>query len=638
MQFIGLAPGALLAAFAAASAVIIGLYVLRLRRRTVAVPFAKLWNAILRDKDATTLFSRLKKIASLLLQLALLALLVLALGDPRTVGGATEGRSIVVLVDASASMSATDVATAITPRRTRLDAARDEVRSLIRSLGPRDRLLLAQMDAAVAPVSTMTQDPVELEAALERIGAVDAKADFPRALRFAQDTLRGLPSPEIVVVSDGALGPSHDAFGEVRLGATKIEFVPVGKRGKNVAITEFTVRRYPLDRDRYEVMLELFNASDEPVSVELDLLGDGRTVDVTKLKLGANERLPRFYANLSGARRTLEAVVKPTSGEPDDLAADDHAYALIPDQRRVRVHCVTKGNTYLEAALLLTSYLDVTYLPPESYPPHAGAHYDVTIFDGVAPVPEGGAGELVYLNPPSGAAAPIEVDPAPLGNVGFDTIDKKSPLLRWTSIEDVFVAKAHRLKPQTGDRVIGSSDKGALMLAGKREGRRFVALGFDPRDSDLVLRVAWPVLVLNIINELSAEDAAYLSGFKTGEPWRIPLAASADEATIIDPLGHRHTVPVQDGRAVYLGQKAGFYTVEVASGGGVARSEFAANLSDAGESMIAPEASITVDGVQAGPVGEFHTGLRTEWWALLLLIALALTTIEWVTYHRRVTV
>ena len=44
------------------------------------MPFSKLWHRILKDKEATSLFSKLKRLLSLLMQLALLALLVLAVG------------------------------------------------------------------------------------------------------------------------------------------------------------------------------------------------------------------------------------------------------------------------------------------------------------------------------------------------------------------------------------------------------------------------------------------------------------------------------------------------------------------------------------------------------------------------------
>src|SRR3954467_980829 len=94
---------------ALAGAAIVVFYILKLRRRPVAVPFSKIWERILRDKEATSLFSQLKRLLSLLLQLALLTLLLFALGDPRKAANLFEGRNIVVLVDASASMKATDV-------------------------------------------------------------------------------------------------------------------------------------------------------------------------------------------------------------------------------------------------------------------------------------------------------------------------------------------------------------------------------------------------------------------------------------------------------------------------------------------------------------------------------------------------
>src|SRR5438046_10065168 len=106
MHFTGLPFASLLQIFAFAGAAVLVFYILKLRRRPVAVPFSKIWERILRDKEATSLFSQLKRLLSLLLQLALLTLLLFALGDPRKAATLFEGRNIVVLVDASASMTA----------------------------------------------------------------------------------------------------------------------------------------------------------------------------------------------------------------------------------------------------------------------------------------------------------------------------------------------------------------------------------------------------------------------------------------------------------------------------------------------------------------------------------------------------
>src|SRR5580704_5508081 len=129
MILAGLHLAQLAAIFGVVGAVVVALYILKLRRRAVAIPFSPLWQRILRDKEATSLFSKLKRLLSLLLQLALLALLVLALGDPRAAASLMKGRTVIVLVDASASMQATDVAP------TRLEAAKAEVKKIVRGLG-----------------------------------------------------------------------------------------------------------------------------------------------------------------------------------------------------------------------------------------------------------------------------------------------------------------------------------------------------------------------------------------------------------------------------------------------------------------------------------------------------------------------
>jgi Ca-activated chloride channel family protein len=634
MIFAGLPFATLATIFGIAAAAVVAFYILKLRRRVFAVPFSPLWQRILRDKEATSLFSKLKRLLSLLLQLALLALLVLALGDPRAAATLIKGRNLVVLVDASASMQATDVSSS------RLESAKDEVKKIIRGLGGSDRMLIAQMGASVTPLGPMSGDTSELDREIDAIKPTDTRADFPRALRFATDALRGADNAEIVVVSDGALGTASDAQGSVHTGDAKLVFIPIGKSKKNAGITQFSVRRYPLDKSRYEVMLEVTNTGAEEEEVELTLLGDGQLVDLTKLRLKPGERLPRFYPNLSGASRTLEAKIKRVDGSHDDLPADDHAYALLPERRRAKVLLVTPGDTYLEAALLLDEYLDVTQVDAPHYSDKTptGGNYDVVIFDGATPevMPRANA---LYIDP-RGAGSPVKVD-TEISQPGFDHIDRKHPVVRFTALDDVNIARGHKLVPQAGDKVVGASEEGPILVAGQRSGFKFVALGFDVRESDLALRVAWPLFLMNTINWFTDEDAGYISSFKTGEVWRIPVAGDITRASLKTPDGSTEIVPVREGRAIVLGEHAGFYelTPEAIPGGPPAQvTAFAANLLDSDESAIEPASEITVDGKTAGKLEGFHVGVRREIWIYLLLAALILTAIEWATYHRRITV
>ncbi len=646
MNFAGLPLGQLAAIFGAAAVFATALYILKLRRRTVAVPFSKLWERILRDKEATSLFSRLKRLLSLLLQLALLAMLALALGDPRAQAAFLEGRTLVVLVDASASMQATDVPGA----KNRLEAGKEEVKKVIRGLGGSDRMLIAQMDASITPLGPTSGDTSELERALDGLRATDARADFPRALRFAVDALRGAKNAEIVVVSDGRLGEAVDASGKVKVpDDVKLTYVPVGAGTRNVGITQFSVRRYPLDKSRYEVMLEVTNTGPETEDIELSLFGDENLVDLTKLRLKPGERLPRFYPNLSGASRTLEAKLRPLGESKDDLPADDRAYALLPERRRAKVLVVTPGNTYLEAALLLDEYLDVELVTPRQYVDRANAlgKVDVVVFDGATPA-ELPRANAIFLDP-RGPGSPVKVE-GDLVQPGFDRIDRKHPVVRWTALDDVNIARGHKLVPQPGDKVVGASEQGPILVTGQRGPYKFVAMGFDTRDSDLPLRVAWPLLLLNSINFFTDEDAQYISSFRTGEVWRVPVVSQSGQAKLEAPGGTSLTVPVHEGRAVYLGDRAGFYKVtgnegadpssgQAASPGApTGTTAFAANLLDTDESAIAPAPELVVDGKKAGALGGFQIGVRREIWIYLLVAAVLLTALEWITYHRRITV
>jgi hypothetical protein len=628
MIFAGLPLTTLVTIAAVAGGLTVVFYILKLRRRPVAVPFSRIWERILRDKEATSWFSRLKRLLSLLLQLALLTLLILALGDPRLSTNLIEGRNMVVLVDASASMKAIDV------EPTRIGVAQAKLREMIRGLGGSDRMLIAQMDAGITPLSTMTGEPPELERAVDQIRATDTRADFARALRFALDSLRDLPKPEIVLLSDGVLGDPAELAKGIDLGDVELRYEAIGQRGKNVAITQFSVRRYPLDKSRYEVMLEVSNTNEEPADVELTLLGDGQTVDVTRLKLGPNERLPRFYRDLAGASRTLEAKIKLGDGTADDLPADDHAFALMPERRRARVLVVSRGNTYLEAALLLDEYLDVTIVAPDKYPPDGS--FEVTIFDGVAPPVAPNTGGSLYLNPPD-EGSPVR-HARKIDMFGFDVWDKKSPILRWMAMGDIQVAEGHSFKPEKEDRVIGASEAGPILVSGRRSGRRFVALGFDPRSSDFVLRVAWPLFVLNTINDFIEEDTSYVSSYSTGDVWQIPAPSAAETAELETPDGRTLVVPVKQGRAIYLGDQAGFYKLTVDAEPEQVTTMFAANLSNLEESRIEPVKELELGSKKAVALAGFNPGVRRELWLYLLLAALIVSAIEWFTYHRRITV
>ncbi|KPL02357.1 MAG: hypothetical protein AMK75_02850, partial [Planctomycetes bacterium SM23_65] len=141
MQFFGLTGlefGSLLGASVLVVAV---LYRLKLRRRTVRVSFAPLWRHVLRDRPATSLFERLRRLLSFLLQVAFVFLVLLAIARPRLSTDAERERRFVVVIDASARMQALMNLTRMPPR-SRFEEAKDLARKLLHRLGDTDRALI----------------------------------------------------------------------------------------------------------------------------------------------------------------------------------------------------------------------------------------------------------------------------------------------------------------------------------------------------------------------------------------------------------------------------------------------------------------------------------------------------------------
>jgi hypothetical protein len=624
MQLLGLGVAPLLAVLAVASVLTIALYLLRLRRRRVAVPFIPLWESLISERQSSRLFSRLKHVLSLLLALAIVALLTFALGDPRLRAELASTRHVVVLVDAGVTMRATDV------KPDRLHVALDRAREIVRAAGPNLRVLVAQMDASTTPLTTLGAEHRELERALDQIQATDLPTDYARAYRFALDVLRGRSRPEVVLLSDAPATPDAELAQAITRAGIRVSFAAIGRRGDDVGITQFAVRRYPLDKNRGELLLELTSASKHREDVELTLLGDGAPIDVQHIAIEPGQSTRRVYDDVTGVSRTLEARIR-VAGDHDDLAADDRAFTVLPEKRRSRVLCVSEGDRYLEAALLLDEYLDVDMITPAAYRSADG--YDAVIFERFVPDAPPSAPAFYIAPGGTGAAQPLEVA-GTLERPFFDKLDREHPIMRFIALHDVNIARAQQLRPEAGDRVLGGDARGPLLVAGERNGRRFAVLGFDVRDSDLPLRVAWPLLLINVIDWFTSNASEHDATASVGETVAFALPAGIASARVRSPAGDERTLVASDGRIVLAPSLAGFHQVTWDGGERLV----AVNLAASTRRDLTPLRHLVVAPVTAQPPEIEAAALSRPPWVLLLALALLLVTVEWWTYHRRWTI
>ena len=100
-----------------------------------------------------------------------------------------------------------------------------------------------------------------------------------------------------------------------------------------------------------------------------------------------------------------------------------------------------------------------------------------------------------------------------------------------------------------------------------------------------------------------------------------------------------HT-PVLDGLVTFYAAHAGYYDLAAKTSDGktLAQIELAANLASTTESDIAPSSELTLGGKKLEAPEAFAITRSQKLWIYLVLFAMGLILVEWVTYHRRITV
>jgi hypothetical protein len=684
VSILGPIPLAVFAWIAGGAAVLaIGAYIIKMRRRRFEVPFSRLWQRVLEQRDANALWKQLKRLLSLLLILFIVAIMLFAALDPTLGVVDRKARSVVVLFDASASMKAMDGNDK--GNQSRLDAAKARAKHLIDGMGGGDVAMIVKVDGQATPMSRFSGDAPMLDKVIDGIAASDTPADLTRALGAAADALRDRPNPLIVLVSDGAFpeqqlslvrwsppAPAAPATGAgsaaaswatknlaaVDLSGIDVRYLPVGRRSDNVGIIAFNVRRYIANKAAYEVYIEVQNFGQEPAHRQLTLYNGDTAVDVRRIDLTPGQRIHQIYARLpASADDKLRASLRPVDGPggSDPFALDDQAFALLPARKKQKVLVVGSPNLYLEGALLVYENIDlIGRLSAEEYAARPGAAEgaDVVVFDDVTPqvVPPPPT-SLLYFHP-TGPASPIAVR----GEVTAPHVteaDEGHPVMRWVTLSDVYMDRSDAFAPDAtrGESSLAFSVRDSIVAA-KRDGKRkILAIGFSlpaqGRDSatDLPMRVAFPMLLVNALDWFAGDQTDLLTTYPTGTRERVPLdgVVGATEADVRGPDNQITHTPVIDGLATFYGSHVGYYDLaaKAPDGGTLARIELAANLASPEESDIAPSAKLTLGGPGGKQLAEpeaFAISHSQKLWIYLIVLAAGLILVEWITYHRRITV
>ena len=610
---------------------IVLLYILRLRRKERVISSNMLWESALRDLQANAPWQKLRSSLLMWLQIAFLVLAAFALARPAIKVLATSGQTVAIILDASGSMAATDVSPS------RFGEAKSKAEKLVMELSPGDRATIIQCGAQTRVLAPLTNDKGALKRALSNAKTQDTSCDLREAIVLAASLLKnqktgGKGPGQIYLFSDGAVPP----MGDLNTGDVGLQFVKVGKGSDNVAIAALDVRRDYSDQANNQIFVNVRNFSNRARKINLELLRNGSLVAVEPInlppydrKIGSSGQVSHIFDQL----QFQDGLFTARFDEKDDLASDNVAYAVLAPPQELKVLLIS-DNLFLEKALNNDPFVKLFRAEKDKVPE---GQYDIIVIDGQAPAKMPVANQLVFNT--TTELTPVTI----VGEAKTPSVadwDRKHPVTRFEPWSDVLFArsKAVTLKPW-GQSVV-EAERTPLVVAGEKQTasgtRRVVWCGFDLSESNLPLRVAFPIFITNAVRWLGAAPGS--SGENTSRrPGEIvPLAPpqGITQVNVTAPDKSSRTLPVDDGRALYDGaERTGIYTASAK--GSQWTEKFAVSMLSKSESDIQPGDTLQM---QEGKTltGTSNARANRELWALLIFAALALLTVEWWVYHRGV--
>ena len=416
--------------------------------------------------------------------------------------------------------------------------------------------------------------------------------------------------------SDGILEPLRTSFANGL--PFPIEYRRVGVSGENVGLTSLVVRAGAQSRAAY---LRVHNFGQQPRSFTLEWRSDAGLIDVRSVSLAAGQA-EDLALPVPDAADTVTARIE----AKDNFGLDDSVTAVARAPRAFHVLLVTPGNVFLEQALRLRTDFQLDVIAPAAY--RSSTSYAMTVFDRYSPSAMPDA-PFVMVDPPAGS--PL-AGGAQVGIGRVRASDAGDPLLNNVSLQDVHIAKSQDMRASTFGRALITSLQTPLVLVRDAPFRQ-VLVGFDIHDSDLPLRIGFPVLMQNL-SEWMLPPSVPSRSFHPDETVTIVPENGAKTVTVVRPDGSRRQLATGSIATFADTDLLGVYMVEQTVSGNTDRSWFAVNLFSDTTSQLVP-----VDRLALPPSKVFstaqtnHRGL-IQVWPWIALLALVLVLAEWLAFHR----
>lgn len=584
--------------------IIIILYLLKQRHKDYTVSSLFLWEEVLKDLEANAPWQKLKKNLLMFLQIIAALLLVFALAKPFLNAGGSNAEHVIVALDTSLSMKATDVG------ESRFEAAKSKANELISNLKPGTMVTLISIGRSVNIEENLSSNRASLQDKLSRLKASNTISNLEDAESLIASIIKQNPNSRVVVFGDRALS----------IPDANVEFLKISNNGDNFAITMMSHTK--TDKG-ITVLTRISNFGAKDAQVPVSLYADGTVLDAKNVDIKKGETSNVYWNDVSSGVKLIEARID----TKDALEADNRAWNAVNDIKKYKAMLVSENNVFIEKVAALYSGIELYKTGFESSNEWKG--YDLYIFDGFMPKKIPNDGNIMVFNPPANKLFEVQDT---VESPAVEAMDEN--IFKYVEGFEFSIGKTKLLKvPSWGKEILGTKS-GSAAFTGVYDNKRVMVFGFDVHNTDIPLTPAFPIIMANSLDWLLPDSINNAENVYAGEGIEFNIGPKTQEAYIKKPSGEKIRIappfPVKIFDDTF---EPGMYTLMQKTEKGEQEFYFTVNVPSQSESNLAKSEDIENISTKAGEKSSqkpVNTGKNLQ--PVLLWLILIVLLIEWWVY------
>lgn len=585
--------------------IIIVMYLLKQKAVETPISSLFLWKEMYRNVEANTPWEKLKKNWLLILQIITVIVLIIALASPYIMSASAGADHAIIVIDNSASMNAM-----YDENRTRLEYAIDEAQDYVRGLKTGTGISIITSNSKATLVLSNSDDKTQAVNELKAIentyinGDCIAGVEMVKSMQTQWDSVETVCFTDTNVSMEQVEGYIVDVY--VPMNNVSVDYVGHGtNNGKLI------------------VLAKISNYGTEEITTDVNLYGDNELLQIKTVTVGNGISEVIYFDNIDFSGDSLCVEL---TGE-DAIKEDNSCYDVLKDEQVVDVLLMTEANVYLEKALMLVEGIQITKSNDiSSFAEFMTQGYDLYIFDGMVPDVLPTEGNMIFMNT---RCDTLYETISPMGGVMVSAADHA--VTEYLDALSFGVSNVYALeKPDWAESFLKAGNE-CVGFIGKKDNQTICVMGFDFHNSDLPLKMEFPILIYNLVNECISSGLVGETVINAGDSVSVNAKLNVSLPVVTKPDGT--TQELGDYRMNYTDTyELGVYYMEQSQGSEIVKAAFAVNF-PATESVItqAPSVMAQEDSVVVKTTVSGMMNLRN----IVILVALALLGVEWIAYIRR---